>query len=56
MAAWVLLTLLAPVWLIAGLVIGAIRRRSFVTLRLLIFAWFFFGIAMVALVRLTVVF
>jgi 1-acyl-sn-glycerol-3-phosphate acyltransferase len=53
---WVLLTLLAPVWLVAGLVIGAIRRRSFVTLRLLIFAWFFFGIAMVALVRLTVVF
>ena len=56
MAAWVLLTLLAPVWLVAGLVIGVIRRRSFVTLRLLIFAWFFLGIAMVALVRLTVVF
>lgn len=54
--AWVLLTLLAPVWLVAGFVIGAIRRRSFVTLRLLIFAWFFFSIAMVALVRLTVVF
>jgi 1-acyl-sn-glycerol-3-phosphate acyltransferase len=56
MAAWVLLTLLAPIWLVAGLVVGAIRRRSFVTLRLLIFAWFFFGIAMVALVRLTAVF
>ena len=56
MAAWVLLTLLAPAWLVAGLVIGAMRRRSFVTLRLLIFAWFFLGIAMVALVRLTVVF
>ena len=55
-SAWVLLTLLAPAWLVAGFVIGAIRRRSFVTLRLLIFAWFFFGIAMVALVRLTVVF
>jgi len=54
--AWVLLTVLAPAWLVAGFVIGAIRRRSFVTLRLLIFAWFFFGIAMVALVRLTVVF
>jgi hypothetical protein len=38
--AWVLLTLLAPAWLVAGFVIGAIRRRSFVTLRLLIFAWF----------------
>jgi 1-acyl-sn-glycerol-3-phosphate acyltransferase len=56
MAAWVLLTLLAPVWLVASLVIGVIRRCSFVTLRLLIFAWFFLGIAMVALVRLTVVF
>jgi 1-acyl-sn-glycerol-3-phosphate acyltransferase len=56
MSAWVLLTLLAPAWLVAGFVIGAIRRRSFVTLRLLIFAWFFFGIAIVALVRLTVVF
>ena len=56
MAAWVLLTLLAPLWLVASLVIGAIRRRSFVVLRLLIFAWFFFGIALVALVRLTVVF
>jgi 1-acyl-sn-glycerol-3-phosphate acyltransferase len=55
-ATWVLLTLLAPVWLVAGLFIGAIRRRSFVTLRLLIFAWFFFGIAMVALVRLAAVF
>lgn len=54
--AWVLLTVLAPVWLVAGVVIGAIRRRSFVTLRLLIFAWFFFGIAMIALVRLAVVF
>jgi len=55
-SAWVLLTLLAPAWLVAGFVIGVIRRRSFVTLRLLIFAWFFVGIAMVALVRLTVVF
>ncbi|MDH3201110.1 MAG: 1-acyl-sn-glycerol-3-phosphate acyltransferase [Myxococcales bacterium] len=55
-AAWVLLTVLAPVWLVAGVVIGAVRRRSFVTLRLLIFAWFFFGIAMIALVRLAVVF
>ncbi|MDH3845809.1 MAG: 1-acyl-sn-glycerol-3-phosphate acyltransferase, partial [Myxococcales bacterium] len=54
--AWVLLTVLAPAWLVAGVVIGAIRRRSFVTLRLLIFAWFFFGIAMIALLRLAVVF
>jgi 1-acyl-sn-glycerol-3-phosphate acyltransferase len=53
---WVLLTLLAPLWLVAGVIIGAIRRRSFVTLRLLIFAWVFFGIAIVALVRLAVAF
>jgi len=55
-AAWVLLTALAPVWLVAGVVIGAIRLRSFVTLRLLIFAWVFFGIAIIALVRLAMVF
>jgi 1-acyl-sn-glycerol-3-phosphate acyltransferase len=54
--AWVLLTLLAPLWLVVGLLVGVIRRRSFVTLRLLIFAWFFFGIAMVALVRLALAF
>jgi len=54
--AWVLLTLLAPVWLVVGVIIGAIRRRSFVTLRLLLFGWFFFGIAIVALVRLATVF
>ncbi len=55
-AAWVLLTVLSPVWLLAGVVIGAIRRRSFVTLRLLLFAWLFFGIAIVALLRLAVAF
>jgi len=53
---WVLLTLLAPVWVVAGVIIGAMRRRSFVTLRLLVFAWFFFGIAMVALMRLAAAF
>jgi 1-acyl-sn-glycerol-3-phosphate acyltransferase len=55
-ATWALLTLLAPVWLVAGIVVGVIRRRSFVTLRLLLFAWFFFGIALVALVRLAAAF
>lgn len=55
-AAWVLLTLLAPAWFVAGIVIGAIRRRSFVTLRLLVFAWFFFSIAIIALVRLATAF
>ncbi len=54
--AWALLTILAPVWLVAGIVVGAVRRRSFVVLRLLIFAWFYFGIAIVALVRLAAAF
>lgn len=56
LTSWVLLTLLAPLWLAAGAIIGVIRRRSFVALRLLIFAWVFFGIAMVALVRLALAF
>jgi 1-acyl-sn-glycerol-3-phosphate acyltransferase len=50
-ATWVLLTILAPVWLVMGILVGAIRRRSFVGLRLFVFAWFYFGIEMVALVR-----
>ncbi|MFW2388448.1 MAG: 1-acyl-sn-glycerol-3-phosphate acyltransferase [Polyangiales bacterium] len=55
-AAWVLLTVLAPIWLLLGIVIGTVRRRSFVGLRLLAFAWFYFGTAIVALVRLAVAF
>lgn len=56
MVAWLLLTVLAPLWLVAAVVVGAVRRRSFVTLRLLLFAWFYFGLAMVALFRIALVF
>lgn len=54
--AWILLTLLAPAWAVAGAIVGMVRRRSFVTLRLLVFAWVFFGTAIVALLRLTMAF
>lgn len=47
---WVLLTLLSPVWLPLGFVVGMARRRSFILLRLLIFAWFYFGLELIALV------
>jgi 1-acyl-sn-glycerol-3-phosphate acyltransferase len=48
-ASWLLLTVLAPVWIVLGLVGGAIRRRSFVVLRLLAFGWFYFGFELIAL-------
>ena len=47
--AWVLLTVLAPFWLVGAAVIGVFRARSFVLLRLLIFAWFYFGFELIAL-------
>ena len=53
---WLLLTVLAPVWIVLGLVIGALRRRSFILLRLLGFAWFYFGFELIALSLLALVF
>jgi len=47
---WVLLTLLSPVWLPLGFVVGMVRGRSFILLRVLIFAWFYFGLELIALV------
>lgn len=46
---WVLLTVLSPMWLLAGFVVGIVRQRSFILLRLLIFAWFYFGLELIAL-------
>jgi 1-acyl-sn-glycerol-3-phosphate acyltransferase len=46
---WLLLSCLSPVWLPLGVVVGAVRRRSFILLRLLIFAWFYFGFELFAL-------
>ncbi len=47
--AWLLLTLLSPVWLLVGLLIGVVRRRAFILLRLLAFAWFYFSLELIAL-------
>lgn len=46
---WVLLTVLSPLWLALGVLIGLVRRRSFILLRLLVFAWFYFGFELLAL-------
>jgi len=47
--AWLLLTLLAPAWVPLAFVIGLVRRRSMVILRLMCFAWFYFGFELFAL-------
>ncbi len=54
--AWIALTVLAPAWIVVGALIGAVRRRSFIALRLLAFAWFYFGFEMIALLLLAGVF
>jgi len=46
---WLLLTFLVPVWVVLGLLIGLLRRRSFIVLRLFVFAWFYFGFELIAL-------
>ena len=48
--AWVLLTVSSPVWVPLAFLIGLIRRRSFVLLRLLLFGWFYFGFELIALI------
>ncbi len=53
---WCLLTVLASVWLVAGVVIGAARRRSFILLRLFAYGWFYFGFELVALLLLAGIF
>lgn len=49
-ASWVLLTVLAPVWLPLALLVGAWRKKSFIVLRLLGFGWFYLGLELLALV------
>jgi len=46
---WVLLTVLAPVWIPVTFVVGLFRRCHFVVLRLLMFFWTFLGIEMIGL-------
>ncbi|MDH3653264.1 MAG: lysophospholipid acyltransferase family protein [Myxococcales bacterium] len=47
---WLLLTLLSPLWVVAALLVGLARGRSFIVLRLLLFAWFYLGLELIALV------
>ena len=54
-SSWLLLTVLSPLWIPVGIVIGLLRRRSFIVLRLLLFACFYFGFELIALVRVAAV-
>ncbi len=47
---WLSLTMLSPFWLVLAALVGLARRRSFILLRLLVFAWFYFGLELIALV------
>ena len=47
--AWVLLSAGMPLWLLLGFLVGVVRRRSFIVLRLTVFAWFYFGFELLAL-------
>ena len=53
---WLLLTLLSPVWIPLGLVVGIVRQRAFVLLRLAAFGWFYFGFELIALVLIAATF
>ena len=53
---WLLLTLLSPVWLVLAFLVGLARRRSFIVLRLLVFAWFYLGVELIALVLIALTF
>ena len=43
-------------WIAVGLAVGLVRRRSFILLRLLGFAWFYFGFELIALFLIGIVF
>ncbi len=47
---WLSLTLLSPLWVPLALLVGLVRGRSLIILRLLLFAWFYFGLELIALV------
>ncbi|TFH31248.1 MAG: lysophospholipid acyltransferase family protein [Myxococcales bacterium] len=53
---WLLLTVLSPVWILLGLVVGIVRRRAFILLRLCAFGWFYFGFELMALVLIAATF
>lgn len=47
--AWVLVTLLVPVWLPVMVVVGLVRKRSFILLRMLLFLWAYLTIELMGL-------
>ncbi|MBT8469172.1 MAG: lysophospholipid acyltransferase family protein [Deltaproteobacteria bacterium] len=47
---WLLLTALSPLWVPLALLVGLVRGRSLIILRLLLFAWFYVGLELIALV------
>lgn len=51
-----MLTALAPIWLLGAALVGLFRRRSFIILRLLMFAWVFFGVELLALLWVGTIF
>ena len=53
---WLTLRLLAPVWILVGLLLGLVRRKSFIVLRLLMFGWFYLGFELIALLLIAGVF
>ncbi len=50
-AAWLLVTALAPVWALVALLVGLWRRRSFVALRLSAYLWVYVTLALLTLLR-----
>ena len=46
---WVVLTVLAPLWIPAAFVVGLFRRKRFVALRLLMFLWAYLVIELIGL-------
>ena len=50
-AAWLLVSALAPVWVPGALIVGAIRRRSMIVLRLLFLFWAYLTIELIGLLR-----
>ena len=50
-AAWLLLSALAPVWIPVALIVGLIRRRSLIVLRLLVLFWGYLTTELIGLLR-----
>lgn len=53
---WLTLSLLAPAWILIGLLVGLVRQKSFIVLRLFAFGWFYLGFELIALLLIAGVF